>query len=359
MGSGEEKHFAGLYSISCHLVPPCRRGNHHHSPRLEVSASTQPDSAIDGSAQETVHLLNPISRYYWDEGSLIHDLRSLRRGEVYTHDDFNIRVRAWYKAEVSRLDHWLQARRVWVWPAERRPSCYQKWESRWREEEEDEEAMAREGRALLPPARRPTRSQPARAAKMKKVATPIKRPSRVVRPGRAKGESRGHYVLAEEHWFEHLRAASRESGVHPATAAAGTPTDLLLFEQAVRSAVQEKLKALEGARTLHQCALESDCESAAFTPRAIPTHADSPMCTWTDESEDDEEVSSQDPVEEAYMVTSPSLGRWPDRSLETPSPEKLGANIVHVAGLTFALDVCDVYTVDITKHMENVRYVMM
>ncbi len=166
-------------------------------------------------------------------------------------------------------------------------------------------------------------------------------------------------MLAEEHWFEHLRAASSEIATNPTTVTPGTPVDLILFVNMVRSVVQEKLKALEGARTRHHCALESDCEAAAFTPRAIPTHADSPMCTWPDESEDDEQSPSQNLVEEAYMATSPSLGRWPDRALETLAPEKLEENIVHVAGLSFALDVCPVYSVDITKDIENVRYVML
>lgn len=39
------------------------------------------------------------------EEGLKHDLGALKRGEIYHKDDFLVRVRAWYKAEIGRLTH--------------------------------------------------------------------------------------------------------------------------------------------------------------------------------------------------------------------------------------------------------------
>lgn len=39
------------------------------------------------------------------EEGLVHDLGALKRGEIYHKDDFLVRVRAWYKAEIGRLTH--------------------------------------------------------------------------------------------------------------------------------------------------------------------------------------------------------------------------------------------------------------
>ena len=65
----------------CQLIPPCKHGNHG-----------------------TINMLT-IGKYFFTEDALKHDLLALRKGEVYGEDDFYVRAKAWYKAEIDRLEH--------------------------------------------------------------------------------------------------------------------------------------------------------------------------------------------------------------------------------------------------------------
>lgn len=51
------------------------------------------------------YVSNRLGRYHMTEEGLKHDLGALKRGEIYHKDDFLVRVRAWYKAEIGRLTH--------------------------------------------------------------------------------------------------------------------------------------------------------------------------------------------------------------------------------------------------------------
>ena len=39
------------------------------------------------------------------EEGLKHDMMALRKGDIYRKDDFVVRARAWYTAEIDRLAH--------------------------------------------------------------------------------------------------------------------------------------------------------------------------------------------------------------------------------------------------------------
>ncbi|KAM7203591.1 hypothetical protein V8F20_003886, partial [Naviculisporaceae sp. PSN 640] len=72
----------------CQLVPPCRVGNH---------GVIAPDRK--GRYEK-------IGKYYFTEQALKHDLGALKRGKVYTKQEFYRRARAWYKADIDRILHW-------------------------------------------------------------------------------------------------------------------------------------------------------------------------------------------------------------------------------------------------------------
>ncbi|KAK0707680.1 hypothetical protein B0H67DRAFT_556338 [Lasiosphaeris hirsuta] len=74
----------------CKLVPPCKQGR--HGPKFSPLAS-------EGRA------INLLGKYHLTEEGLIHDLRALHKGAIYTRDEFLKRARAWYKAEIDRLLH--------------------------------------------------------------------------------------------------------------------------------------------------------------------------------------------------------------------------------------------------------------
>lgn len=74
----------------CLLEPPCQQGRHgfYFSPVASMN-----------------YVSNRLGRYHMTEEGLKHDLGALKRGEIYHKDDFLVRVRAWYKAEIGRLTH--------------------------------------------------------------------------------------------------------------------------------------------------------------------------------------------------------------------------------------------------------------
>ncbi|KAK4212469.1 hypothetical protein QBC37DRAFT_193573 [Rhypophila decipiens] len=71
----------------CQVVPPCREGNHGIQPSVDTA-------------------YRKIGKYYFTEEALRHDLAALKRGKVYTRQEFFPRARAWYKAEIDRILHW-------------------------------------------------------------------------------------------------------------------------------------------------------------------------------------------------------------------------------------------------------------
>ncbi|KAM7190229.1 hypothetical protein V8F33_009589 [Rhypophila sp. PSN 637] len=72
---------------SCQLIPPCREGNHGVQPSVDTA-------------------YRKIGKYYFTEKALKHDLAALKRGKVYTKQEFFRRARAWYKADIDRILHW-------------------------------------------------------------------------------------------------------------------------------------------------------------------------------------------------------------------------------------------------------------
>jgi hypothetical protein len=86
-------------SSLCQLVPPCKRGRHgyHFSPGANEHRSA-----------------NILGKYHITEEGLLHDLGALKRGAVYRREDFLVRARAWYKAEIDRLFHLERVQEVFV-----------------------------------------------------------------------------------------------------------------------------------------------------------------------------------------------------------------------------------------------------
>ncbi len=337
----KQSDFTHLDAKPCRIIPACRRGNHH----------SHPSDVLDKLEAAEAHFINPIGKYYRDEDELIHDLGSFKRGEVYSQADFYQRLRAWYKAEVSRLDHWLSAKRMWVWDFEKRPNGYTCWASRWQEEIEAEEIE----RSKVCQMKIPTRRQPARTAKSRAAesAALAKRPAKAVGPGRAKGETVGAYMLDEEHWFDHLNTYAKDSQ-SPSSAVCETETGLALFEEQVRRAVDTKLLHLLQLKKPCRCALPKYYEAPPFIPKALSS-------TVEHRTEEDSKETLPDPMtaEIAVMELSPTLGRWPEIAMECLPVEDLDNNVVKLGGLRFAVDVCAVYTTAAARHHENVLYVMV
>ncbi len=335
---------------SCQLIPPCRHGNHLRIPHPSAASIAESGGEID-AAGVTGHFVNPISSYYEDEASLIHDLHALKRGEFYERQDFYTRLQAWYKAEVSRLGHWLHAKRTWMWPLERKPSCLHMWESRWRQE-------AAEGEVVVQGLRkRPTRLQPTRTAKMR-ASLATRQTPRPVRPGRAKGETKGVYQLADEDWFQHLYAIS-DAGQYPVTERSGTAIDLALFEERVKSAVAQKVRDLMAARTLYVCALKTAYEAPPFTSRAIAPKPVITSCPSLKSSETGGRIGTTCSVETAPMEISPTLGKWPETRPKHLLQEDYKQNILRIGGLKFAVDICTVFTTNFDGDSDGIRFVML
>lgn len=81
---------------ACQLVPPCKEGNH----------------LVQSGCGGTDTRPRTIGRYFVSENALKHDLAALRRGKVYTKQEFYRRARAWYKAEIDRILHWHKVYKV-------------------------------------------------------------------------------------------------------------------------------------------------------------------------------------------------------------------------------------------------------
>jgi len=80
----------------CQLVPSCKEGNH-------IAQSGHGGTDLGHRR---------IGKYFFSEDALKHDLAALRRGKVYTKQEFYRRARAWYKAEIDRILHWHKVYKV-------------------------------------------------------------------------------------------------------------------------------------------------------------------------------------------------------------------------------------------------------
>lgn len=74
-------------SPSCKLVPPCKPV--YHGLRKKQ-----------------------LGRYCFTVDTLKHDIAALKQGEIYERDEFYLRAKAWYKAEIDRLLHLEAVRQV-------------------------------------------------------------------------------------------------------------------------------------------------------------------------------------------------------------------------------------------------------
>lgn len=56
--------------------------------------------------------MRTIGKYSFTEDALHHDLTALKKGEIYSEDEFYMRAKAWYKAEIDRLLHLEKVKQV-------------------------------------------------------------------------------------------------------------------------------------------------------------------------------------------------------------------------------------------------------
>lgn len=143
-------------SSRCQMVPPCIHGKHKYSE--------------NGKSYK-------LGRYHWYEEGLVHDLNALKRGKIYTRDDFLERARSWYKAEIDRLTHLerVQEDATELEKAEALAEAENRTvATRTEEPPQDEPPKTPRGRSKKAVPTAPTRIQPPRAAKRKALdAQPV------------------------------------------------------------------------------------------------------------------------------------------------------------------------------------------
>ncbi|KAH8885399.1 hypothetical protein GQ53DRAFT_845424 [Thozetella sp. PMI_491] len=321
-------------SKPCGLIPACKYGNHQEVPL---------SNSLDGQVNSFLYATNRISPYYADEADLIHDLGALKRGEVYSQDDFYHRVRTWYRAEVSRLYHQLTAKSTRVWATQN-----------------DLQDIHRDVSWETPLSQRatPTRRQPARDAKTRAAQSVIvaNKSRKALRPGRVRGETKGDYELADAEWLAFLdEHTTRDQDQDPHVLS--TEKRSQLFEKRVEQTVRKKLHKLL-RRKARRCALAHGCEAPIFVPRT--DLARSPRDEYSNVGKEQcEVVVCPSAVETAKMVISPTLGQWPIMAMQDLPEEDLGGNVVRVAGIKFVVDTCVVFTTSLASRPEAVRFEMV
>ncbi|KAK3303177.1 uncharacterized protein B0T15DRAFT_576585 [Chaetomium strumarium] len=265
---------------SCKLVPPCR--------------SVQHGISIDSAGQTKT---KPIGKYYFTEDALKYDLAALKKGEVYSREEFYRRAKTWYKAEIDRLLHLKRIEK------EDKPEVTLTTQYPTEQREEDSRlipAQAKGDRISSPaaapsptpsPAKAPTRVQPARAAKRKAAERLFTRSSRA--PSRrtkgklakphvsdpppsketrhpepeAEPETKGNYALAAYDWAQFLSGNEEEHGRSPWSYIQFQGLDVAYFVMRLERAVRRKTCEIRLGRT-GEPGLWSCCAARGATSKA-------------------------------------------------------------------------------------------
>ncbi|AEO64438.1 uncharacterized protein THITE_158356 [Thermothielavioides terrestris NRRL 8126] len=239
---------------TCKLVPPCKQVNHGLS-------------------------TGKIGKYCFTEETLKHDIAALKRGEIYERDDFFLRAKAWYKAEIDRLLHLETVK------GEAAQSKTGDIDSKTLQVGPQPQTAVRRTKT---PARAPSRIQPDRAAKRKvaeytapKRPPPRKKKGPLLIPVQGTGsvesaqepETKGDYVLAADDWARFVSGNREEHDRSPWSYIQFQGLDVAYFCMRLERALQEKVEEI-ASRINIQESPEPEEESKVCDGIFLPSKSD-------------------------------------------------------------------------------------
>ncbi|SPQ26711.1 0bbc4d6a-1134-4cab-9f75-326520e0370e [Thermothielavioides terrestris] len=239
---------------TCKLVPPCKQVNHGLS-------------------------TGKIGKYCFTEETLKHDIAALKRGEIYERNDFFLRAKAWYKAEIDRLIHLETVK------GEAAQLKTGDINSTTLKPGPQLQTTARRNKT---PARAPSRIQPDRAVKRKvaeytapKRPPPRKKKGPLLIPVQGTGsvesaqepETKGDYVLAPDDWARFVSGNREEHDRSPWSYIQFQGLDVAYFCMRLERALQEKVEEI-ASRINIQESPEPEEESKVCDGIFLPSKSD-------------------------------------------------------------------------------------